>query len=248
MRTTPGRAPEAKATLREVTDRKPIGGRAGERRRGRFITFEGPEGAGKTTQAERLRAALEAAGRDVVLVREPGGTPAGERIRALVLEAGAAAIALGSRTDALLFNAARAQLVDDVIEPALAAGRTVISTRFADSTLAYQGDGAGLPIDDLRALERFATRGLRPDVTILLDVPIDIGLGRKAGEETRFEATFDREFHERVRHGFLRLASEEPERFAVIDSRLPPDAVARAVMEAAERGATGPEPASGAAE
>lgn len=205
------------------------------RGRGRFITFEGPEGAGKTTQADVLRASLEAAGLAVIVVREPGGTPAGERIRSLLLDAHAEGIALGPRTDALLFNAARAQLVDDVIEPALASGTTVISTRFADSTLAYQGAGAGLPMDELRALERFATNGLRPDLTILLDLPVDVGLERKAGEETRFETAFDRAFHDRVRQGFLRLASDEPERFAIVDARLPRDEVTRVVRTAAER-------------
>lgn len=205
------------------------------RGRGRFITFEGPEGAGKTTQANELRAWLVAAGRDVIVVREPGGTPAGERIRSLLLDAHDEGFALGPRTDALLFNAARAQLVDDVIEPALAAGIIVISTRFADSTLAYQGEGAGLALDDLRALERFATNGLRPDLTILLDLPVELGLGRKAGEETRFEISFDRPFHERVRQGFLRLASDEPGRFAIVDGRLSRDEVARAVRTATAR-------------
>jgi dTMP kinase len=216
-------------------------------RRGWFITFEGPEGAGKTTQADRLRGTLAAAGRPVELVREPGGTPAGERIRELLLGAADAAgnaVALGPRADALLFNAARAQLVEEVIKPVLAAGTIVISTRFADSTLAYQGFGAGLDLDELRALERFATGGLRPDLTLLLDVPVDLGLRRKAGEETRFESAFDRAFHERVRQGFLTLAADEPDRFTVVDGRLPADAVAAAIAAAVERligrGATGP--------
>jgi len=204
------------------------------RRRGWFITFEGPEGAGKTTQTERLRASLAASGRSVELVREPGGTPAGERIRDLLLSADGGA-ALGTRTDALLFNAARAQLVADVIEPSLAAGTSVISTRFADSTLAYQGFGAGLDLDELRAIERFATGGLRPDLTILLDVPAELGLERKAGEETRFESAFDHAFHDRVRQGFLTLAAGEPHRFAVIDGRLDPDDVAAAIDSAVEQ-------------
>ena len=217
--------------------------------RGRFITFEGPEGAGKTTQADRLRESLVAAGRSVELVREPGGTAAGERIRALLLAADPDGITLGTRTDALLFNAARAQLVDQVIEPALAAGSTVISTRFADSTLAYQGYGAGLDLDALRELERFATGGLRPDLTILLDVPVALGLKRKAGEETRFESAFDEAFHERVRDGFLALAADEPERFVVVDGRMPAGAVAAAIDAAVERltapAGDAPEPAHG---
>lgn len=203
--------------------------------RGRFITFEGPEGAGKTTQVETLRAALEAEGRTVVVVREPGGTSTGERIRALLLDAGADGVALVPRTDALLFNAARAQLVAEVIEPALAAGTIVVSDRFADSTVAYQGYAAGLPIEDLRAIERFAVNGVQPDLTILLDLPADTGLGRKAGEETRFETTFDAAFHERVRQGFLSLASEDATRFAIVDARLAPDEVARAIRQAIER-------------
>ena len=211
--------------------------RAGEgaAARGVFITFEGPEGAGKTTQAEVLRASFEAEGREVVLVREPGGTELGEEIRRLLLAGGADAAQIAARSDALLFSAARAQLVEDVIAPRLAAGGIVISDRFADSTLAYQGHGAGLPIDDLRVLVRFATNGLRPDLTVLLDLPAETGLGRKEGEETRFESGFDETFHERVRQGFLSLAAEEPERFTVVDARGSRDEVTNAVRAAADR-------------
>ena len=124
---------------------------------GWLVTIEGPEGAGKTTQAERLRERAAAAGVETVVTREPGGTPIGERIRDLLLDAGEAAGKLDPRTDALLFNAARARLVRDVIGPALDAGRLVIATRFTESTLAYQGFGGGLPLEDLRAIARFAT-------------------------------------------------------------------------------------------
>jgi len=204
--------------------------------RGAFLTIEGPEGAGKTTQAERLRDALAADGTEVVLTREPGGTPLGERVREVLL-----AVSDGAphdpRADALLFNAARAQLVAQVIRPALERGAVVISTRFADSTLAYQGYGAGLPIDDLRAIEAIATGGLRPDRTILLDVPVETGLGRKGGAElTRFETAFDVDFHRRVRAGFLALAALEPGRFVVVDGARDEDAVAADVLSAA-RGA-----------
>lgn len=197
--------------------------------RGCFITLEGPEGSGKTSQAEALRARLVEARFTVTLTREPGGTPAGERIRAILLHSGTAdapAAHPDPRTEALLFNAARAQLVAEVIGPAIARGEVVVCARFADSTLAYQGYGAGLPLDALRTLERFATDGLRPDLTIVLDLPAELGLARKSpAETTRFEAGFELAFHERVRAGFLALAAAEPGRFEVIDATLPFDAV-----------------------
>lgn len=200
---------------------------------GRFIAIEGPEGGGKTSQAARLRDAIAAAGAEVVLTREPGGTPAGERIRELLLAGGGS---LDPRTDALLFSAARSQLVADVIRPALARGAVVIATRYADSTLAYQGYGAGLPIDELVVLERFATGGLRPDLTILLDVPAEIGLARKTGDErTRFEREFDLEFHRKVRDGFLELAREQRERYAIVDATADEDSVFASIVEAARR-------------
>jgi dTMP kinase len=197
--------------------------------RGAFITIEGPEGAGKTSQAERLRSRAAEAGIDVVLTREPGGTPLGEGIRGALLDPGARH---DPRTDALLFNAARAQLVRDVIGPALDRGTLVICARFADSTAAYQGHGAGLPIGDLRAVERFATGGLRPDRTILLDLPVEVGLARKGGERTRFETVFDLDFHRRVREGFLAMARAEPDRFRVIDASADADEVFDDVLRA----------------
>lgn len=199
--------------------------------RGWFITIEGPEGGGKTSQAEILRSRLAEAGLTVNLVREPGGTPAGELIRGILLapEAGR----LTAQADALLFNAARAQLVADVIRPALERGEVVLSARFADSTLAYQGFGSGSPLDELRALERFATGGLRPDLTILLDLAVELGLGRKVGTEvTRFEAGLDLAFHRRVRDGFRALAAAEPERFVVVDAAAPSDVVSSAILGA----------------
>ncbi len=196
--------------------------------RGWFITIEGPEGAGKTTQAEALVRHLADTGRDVHLTREPGGTWLGERLREILLARTDAAAPTDPMTDAFLFNAARRQLVTEVIRPALEAGRTVVCARFADSTLAYQGFGAGLPLADLRALEAAATDGLRPDLTILLDVPVEDGLARKAPSDiTRFEAEFDLAFHRRVRDGFLALADAEPERFAIIDAAVAPVEVAR---------------------
>lgn len=199
--------------------------------RGRFITIDGPDGGGKTTQARRLADALRARGLDVVLTREPGGTALGERVRSILLdnETGRHAPA----ADALLFNAARAQHVDEVVLPALRAGRTVVCARYADSTLAYQGHGAGLPIDDLRRIQELATQGLVPDRTILLDLPPEQGLARKADEQTRFETDFDMAFHRRVREGFLAIAREEPDRYRVIDATQDEDAVFRQVVEAA---------------
>ncbi len=133
-------------------------------------------------------------------------------------------------TDAFLFNAARHQLVREVIRPALAADKVVVCARFADSTLAYQGYGAGVSLDRLVALAEIATDRLRPDLTLLLDLPVDVGLARKGpAEVTRFEAEFDLGFHQRVRDGFLALAAAEPARFVVIDATQPEDAVARAV-------------------
>jgi len=202
------------------------------RRTGRFITLEGPDGAGKTLQAQRLVEALEARGLHVRSTREPGGTALGERVRSILLSADGPPIS--PRADALLFNAARAQLVAEVIRPALEAGTIVVGARHADSTLAYQGYGAGVPLAELRALADVALGDLRPDRTILLDLPVEVGLGRKTADGvTRFEASFDVAFHQRVRDGFLALAAAEPERWVVIDAAAPADDVAAGVLEAA---------------
>lgn len=202
-------------------------------RLGRFITLEGPDGAGKTLQAQRLVAALEARGLATRLTREPGGTSLGEGLRSILLTPGESPIS--PRADALLFNAARAQLVAEVIRPALEAGIIVVGARHADSTLAYQGYGAGLPLAELRVLADVATGGLRPDRTILLDIPAEVGLARKTADGvTRFEAAFDLGFHERVREGFLALAAAEPDRWVVIDATASPDEVAMRVLEAAQ--------------
>jgi dTMP kinase len=199
------------------------------RRRGFFLTLEGPEGSGKSTQANRLAGRLTAAGYRCKVTREPGGTALGEAVRQIVLHTQSPA----PITDAFLFNAARAQLLVEVIGPALERGEVVICDRFADSTLAYQGYGAGQPIEVLRNLAAIAIGDLAPDLTILLDIPAEDGLRRKAGgdELTRFETGHDLAFHERVRNGFLSLAAAEPERFAVIDARLSPEAIESAVAE-----------------
>lgn len=202
--------------------------------RGLFISIEGPEGGGKTTQAERLRVTLADAGAAVLLTREPGGTWLGERLREVLLARTASGAApTDPLTDALLFNAARRHLVRDVIRPTLDAGTTVVCARFADSTMAYQGYGAGVALARLRALADLATDGLQPDLTLLLDLPVEIGLARKApGDVTRFEAEYDLAFHRRVRDGFLTLAAEAPERFVVVDATGTVDQVAADVASA----------------
>lgn len=205
----------------------------GAPRRGPFITIEGPEGAGKTTQAARLERALRGRGIAVRRTREPGGTALGERIRDLLLAP--SETPHDPLADALLFNAARRQLVEEVIEPALAAGEVVLCARFADSTRAYQGYGGGLPLPELKRLEEVATGGLTPDLTILLDLPVETGLGRKgADDQTRFETQYDLAFHRRVRNGFLAMAVAEPGRFIVLDATADEDRVAERILRAVE--------------
>jgi dTMP kinase len=210
--------------------------------RGWFITIEGPEGSGKTTQATMLADRLAGQGVDVHVTREPGGTWLGERVRDVLL-ARTGSAPTDPVTDALLFNAARRQLVSQVIRPSLDVGRTVVCARFADSTLAYQGFGAGVELERLRALEAAATDGLRPDLTILLDLPVEDGLARKApGDVTRYEAEYDLAFHQRVRDGFLALAAAEPGRFAVIDASRSKADVTISVLAAADRLVSAGEP------
>ena len=201
--------------------------------RGRFITIEGPEGAGKTVQAARLEAAFRTRGVAVRGTREPGGTSLGERVRELLLAPSDTPI--DPLADALLFNAARRQLVQEVLEPALARGTSVICARFADSTRAYQGHGGGMDLDVLATLEELATGGLQPDLTLLLDVPVEIGLARKAPDDrTRFETSFDLAFHRRVRNGFLEMAVHEPGRFRVFDATAAEDEVADRILRAVD--------------
>jgi len=202
---------------------------------GLFITFEGPEGAGKTVQAKRLVDFLRANGTPASLTREPGGTRLGEQVRSIVLAQAQGDHEIDPLADALLFNAARAQLVAEVIKPALAADEVVVCARFADSTLAYQGYGAGVGLSELRTLAEVATTGLVPDLTILLDVPPAVGLARKADDSrNRFEAAVDLEFHERLQAGFVELARAEPGRWRVIDATRDADAVFADVRAAVE--------------
>ena len=186
-------------------------------KRGLFLSFEGGEGSGKSLQARRLSEALTERGREVVLTREPGGTAAGERIRDILLHA--QEIPLSPEAQVLLFSSARAQLVREVIRPALDAGKIVIADRFFDSTVVYQGHGHGVPLEAIREVTALAVGTLAPDRTFLLDVPVEVGLARSGW---RAEARWDRfeadatDFHVRVRDAYLRLAAAEPRRFVVI--------------------------------
>lgn len=187
--------------------------------RGKFITLEGPEGAGKSTHLARLAEALRARGIEVLTTREPGGTPLCEAVRGL-LQFNQAGEAPQTRAEVLLFLASRAQLVSQVIEPALACGTWVLCDRFCDSTFAYQGYGRGLELAQLRALNAFATGGLMPDLTLLLDIPEAESarrLAERKGPADRFEQE-QAAFHRRLAEGFREMAAAEPTRFRVIDS------------------------------
>lgn len=187
--------------------------------RGLFLTFEGPEGAGKSTQLAALVRQLHGAGRAVTETREPGGTPLGTQVRRVVLDP---ALEMGPLPEFLLYSASRAQLVAEVIRPALARGEVVVCDRYADSTLAYQGYGRGLSLEFLTRVTAEATGGLRPDLTVLLDLDPAQGLARAArrGQPDRLERA-DLAFHTRVRGGFLALAGAEPGRFLVLDAARP---------------------------
>lgn len=195
-----------------------------------FITFEGAEGSGKTTQIQLLADALRQQGIDVAATREPGGTRIGDGIRSLLLDLTHTEIS--PRTETLLFQAARAQLVDEVILPAMAAGRVVLCDRYVDSTLAYQGYGRGQPLDALRAIGAYATRQLTPTLTIYLDIDVVAGLARKrtgaTAEWNRME-NLEIEFHRRVREGYLAMATQEPARWLVLDAAQSIDAIHLAI-------------------
>lgn len=189
-----------------------------------FITLEGPEGSGKSSQIPALAQYLEAQGYRVLCTREPGGTSIGDQIRAVLTSMDNPELL--PRTEILLFLAARAQLVAQVIRPALREGKVVLCDRYGNSTLAYQGYGHGLDLNSLRAMLNFATEGLKPDLTLLMDLDIKTGLARKKSidEWNRLDA-YEVSFHERVRAGYLQLAEEEPERWQRVDASMPKDDV-----------------------
>jgi dTMP kinase len=212
-----------------------------------FITFEGPDGSGKSTQVRRLYERLEAAGYPVIRTKEPGGTPISDMIRRILLD-----FQLGEMdavTETLLFAAARAQHVSELIRPFLSQGGIVVCDRYADSTYAYQGYGLGRDLDELRVITRLATGGLMPDVTIYLDLPVDEGLERKRNalasplsppgdvaavpEWNRLDAR-EIAFHQRVRQGYLALIAAEPERWLRFDAHLDRDTLANVIWERVE--------------
>ncbi len=195
-----------------------------------FITLEGPEGSGKTSHLPDLAAFLREDGWNVLTTREPGGTAIGDQVRQVLMRTDNTA--MNPRAETLLFLAARAQLVDEVIRPALAEGMVVISDRYGDSTLAYQGYGHGNDLDTIRQMLAFATGGLVPDLTVLLDVDPAIGLRRKKniGEWNRLDA-YELAFHQRVRSGYLELARQEPRRWVVLDASQPREMVQSALRQ-----------------
>jgi dTMP kinase len=192
-----------------------------------FITFEGGEGSGKSTQSSLLAARLRDAGRDVVSLREPGGTDLGEELRKLLLHKEKP---VSVEAELLMFLAARAELVNEVIRPALEAGSVVICDRFSDSTIAYQGYGRGIDAASIKTLNRWATGGLQPDVTVLLDVPVDVGRRRKHGDDDVFIREGDG-FHTRVREAYHYLAASEPSRWFVVDGTKSPGEIATSIWE-----------------
>jgi dTMP kinase len=203
-----------------------------------FITFEGPEGSGKTTQIERLRDYLEKEGHTVLATREPGGTNIGEQIRAILLNPQNTEMLPAS--EALLFSAARAQIVSQVIRPHLAQGGIVLCDRYADSTLAYQGYGHGLDLEMLHTITALATEGLKPDLTVYLDIGVEEGLRRKLAAHKEGQAEWNRldqqeaAFHRRVREGYLQMAAREPDRWLVIDATQPLEAIQASIRARVE--------------
>jgi dTMP kinase len=195
-----------------------------------FISIEGPDGAGKTTQAMLLVERLKATVARVLYVREPGGTPVGEELRRILKSGGD----ISPRTELLLFEAARSEIVDKVIRPALARGEVVVADRFSDSSVAYQAYGRGLPGDEVRRLNAFATSGLTPGLTFLLDLAPNVAEARTLDRDARvttprrFESE-SAEFHRRVSDGYRALAAAEPQRWRVIDASRPPDAIASSI-------------------
>ncbi len=207
--------------------------------KGVFITFEGIEGSGKSTQIILLANYLTTHAKAVTLTREPGGTKIGDQVRKILLDP--ANKALEPKAELLLYAAARAQHLEELVRPELASGKIVLCDRFSDATLAYQGYGRGLDVEMIQALDRMVTAGLRPDMTVLLDIDAAAGLSRARGRNSsrglETEARFENEdlaFHERVRQGYLLLARREPDRFRVVDASPAPDMIQNNIRKIVE--------------
>ncbi|MEO5743804.1 MAG: dTMP kinase [Terracoccus sp.] len=201
---------------------------------GFFVCFEGGDGAGKSTQVRLLREALESEGHDVLVTRQPGGTELGAAIRELVLHGDH----VSPRAEALLFAADKAHHVDELIRPALAAGQIVITDRYTDSSIAYQGAGRDLGADEIRVLQRWAVAGVLPDLTVVLDVSPEVGRARRGERPDRLEAEADT-FHGAVRQGFLALAAREPDRYLVVDAGLAPEQIHTVVRDRVDEAVAG---------
>lgn len=195
-----------------------------------FITFEGPDGSGKTTQMRKLIPVLQEKGLDIVQTREPGGTDIGDQIRSVIMNMKNKS--MHPRTEILLFCSSRAQLVEELIRPSLAEGKLILCDRYADSTMAYQGYGHGLDRDLLSKLLDFATGGLKPDLTLLFDISAEAGLRRRLSNHEEWNRMDDYalQFHERVRNGYLAMAAAEPERWTVINADRSPDEIHEEVV------------------
>jgi dTMP kinase len=203
-----------------------------ERYPGQFIVLDGPEGSGKTTQVERLIQWLREGGRQATAVRDPGSTPVSERIREVLLDKRLPEMDV--HTEIFLYMASRAEMVARIILPALEVGLVVVSDRFVSSTVAYQGAAGGIEPETIWNLGRIACAGLEPDLTVILDLDVKTGFARLRRERDRIESK-DRAYHEKVRQGFLAMAAERPDRFAVVDASRPPDDVTRHIREAVAR-------------
>jgi dTMP kinase len=199
-----------------------------------FVTFEGPEGSGKSTQIKLLSDALIAEGRQVLTLREPGGTSIGDQIREVLHDLRNRE--MHPRAEILLYNAARAQIVEQKIKPQLACGGIVLCDRFADSSLAYQGYGRDLGLDDVRHIVAFATQNLKPDLTLYLDIEVEAGLERRRSGGGEWNRMDDQavEFYRRVRAGYLQLIAEEPQRWVKIDAARSVDEVQRDIRAVVE--------------
>ena len=202
-----------------------------------FVTFEGPDGSGKTTQIRLLRAYLEEKGYPICQTREPGGTSIGDQVRQVLHDPANAE--MRATTEILLYSASRAQLVEEVIRPALACNQIVLCDRYAESTLAYQGSGRQLDLDVLGTVTAFATGRLRPDLIVYLDIPVEEGLHRKRRAHETEDDELNRmdqqavDFYQRVRRGYLRLAEEEPDRWLIVDARQPVEAIQQVIRKKA---------------